>query len=77
MQVCVTPVLRTLLVLNNNADLKAIAVRLMFKLWLLQPRVYTYLQKIIQEKTLSLSHQAWVELQLARAVTIRDICRER
>ena len=72
-----TPVLRTLLVLNNNADLKAIAVRLMFKLWLLQPRVYTYLQKIIQEKTLSLSHQAWVELQLARAVTIRDICRER
>ena len=70
-------VLGVLLVLNNISELKAITLRLMFKLWKSQLRVFPQLHKLLQEKTLSLSPEAWTELQLAKAVTIRDICRKR
>ena len=63
--------------LNNTAGLKAVSLRLMFKLWQRQPRVFTKLLKLIEEKSLSLSRGALVELQWTKAVTIRDICRER
>lgn len=74
---CVKYALGILLALNNNSELKAITVRLMYKLWLFQPRVYPQLYKILQDRSLSLNAKALEELRVSKAVTIRDICRER
>ncbi|XP_046860835.1 focadhesin-like isoform X2 [Xenia sp. Carnegie-2017] len=76
-QMCVKYALGILLALNNNFELKAITVRLMYKLWLFQPRVYPQLYKLLQDRPLSLNAKALEELQVSKAVTIRDICRER
>ncbi|XP_077988625.1 focadhesin-like [Glandiceps talaboti] len=78
-KVCVGPVLKTLQTFGVATSMSAIVVRLITALWKLQDRCFPHLQKLLTltlKKTKSESDLI-DDVLLAKAVSVRDVCRER
>ncbi|XP_053321855.1 focadhesin [Spea bombifrons] len=79
-KVCVPQILRALQMLGSTSQLQPITLRLMTSLWEKQDRVYPELQKWIamtDTHSLSAGKETQWEKTVAKAATIRDICRQR
>uniref|UniRef100_A0A8D0LCD1 Focadhesin n=1 Tax=Sphenodon punctatus TaxID=8508 RepID=A0A8D0LCD1_SPHPU len=79
-KVCVAQILRAIHVLGSTPKLQAITLRLMTLLWEKQDRVYPELQKfmaISDMSSLAVSKDVQWEKVIAKAASIRDICRQR
>ncbi|XP_068090504.1 focadhesin [Hyperolius riggenbachi] len=79
-KVCVPQILRSLQMIGNAAKLQPLALRLMTSLWEKQDRVYPELQKLIaiaNSQCLSTGKETQWEKTVAKAATIRDICKQR
>uniref|UniRef100_A0A674MNC5 Focadhesin n=1 Tax=Takifugu rubripes TaxID=31033 RepID=A0A674MNC5_TAKRU len=68
----------TLSMLASAPKMSAVAMRLLTALWKIQDRIYPELQVLLgQDRKVVVGRDAQWEQTLARAVCIRDICRER
>uniref|UniRef100_A0A670ZN86 Focadhesin n=1 Tax=Pseudonaja textilis TaxID=8673 RepID=A0A670ZN86_PSETE len=79
-KVCVAQILRVLQVLGNTPKLQAVTLRLMTCLWEKQDRVYPELQRFMamsEMASLSVSKDTQWEKLIAKAASIRDICKQR
>ncbi|XP_015264045.1 PREDICTED: focadhesin [Gekko japonicus] len=79
-KVCVAQILRALQVLGSTPKLQAITLRLMTSLWEKQDRVYPELQRFMSMcdmTSLSVSKSTQWEKIIAKAASIRDICKQR
>ncbi|XP_064410837.1 focadhesin isoform X2 [Latimeria chalumnae] len=79
-KVCVAQILHALKMLGNAPKLRAVALRLMTALWEKQDRVYPELQKfmaLIDKPSLSIGKEDHWEQIIAKAASIRDICKHR
>uniref|UniRef100_A0A670K9E5 Focadhesin n=1 Tax=Podarcis muralis TaxID=64176 RepID=A0A670K9E5_PODMU len=79
-KVCVAQILRALQVLGNTPELQAVALRLMTSLWEKQDRVYPELQRFMAMSdmaSLSVGKDTQWEKVIAKAASIRDICKQR
>ncbi|KAM3938350.1 focadhesin [Leptodactylus fuscus] len=79
-KVCVPQILRALQMIGNASQLQSITLRLMTSLWEKQDRVYPELQKLIAKvdsQCLSTGKEIQWEKTVAKAATIRDICKQR
>ncbi|XP_078070402.1 focadhesin isoform X2 [Mustelus asterias] len=79
-KVCVAQIIRALQMLWKTTKLKAISLRLMTVLWENQDRVYPELQKfmaLVDVPSMSLAKEDQWEQMIAKAASIRDICRKR
>lgn len=77
-QLCVGPVLKTIQSLSMSPPLRPISLRLLYKLWQRQNRVFPHLQKVLSSEDTGVKDvDISMELQIAKAATIRDICIER
>ncbi|XP_044516611.1 focadhesin isoform X2 [Gracilinanus agilis] len=79
-QVCVAQILRVIQVLGNTPQLRAVTLRLMTSLWEKQDRVYPELQRFMalsDVPSLSVGKEIQWEKLIAKAASIRDICRQR
>ncbi|CAI9543086.1 unnamed protein product, partial [Staurois parvus] len=77
-KVCVPQILRSLQMIGSTSKLQPIVMRLMTSLWEKQDRVYPELQKLIavaDSQCLSIGKETQWEKTVAKAATIRDICR--
>uniref|UniRef100_A0A8D0BRD5 Focadhesin n=1 Tax=Salvator merianae TaxID=96440 RepID=A0A8D0BRD5_SALMN len=79
-KVCVSQILRALQLLGSSPKLQAVALRLMTSLWEKQDRVYPELQRFMalsDMASLSVSKDVQWEKVIAKAASIRDICKQR
>ncbi|XP_062985286.1 focadhesin [Elgaria multicarinata webbii] len=79
-KVCVAQILRALQVLGSTPKLQAVTLRLMTSLWEKQDRVYPELQRFMAMSdmaSLSVSKDTQWEKVIAKAASIRDICKQR
>ncbi|XP_072446311.1 focadhesin [Chiloscyllium punctatum] len=79
-KVCVAQIIRALQMLWKTTRLKAVSLRLMTILWENQDRVYPELQKfmaLVDVPSVSCVKEDHWEQMIAKAATIRDICRKR
>ncbi|MEE6510600.1 hypothetical protein FKM82_030580 [Ascaphus truei] len=79
-KVCVAQILRALHMLGSTSKLQPIALRLMTSLWEKQDRIYPELQKLIamsDMRSMSTAKDTQWEKTVAKAATIRDVCRQR
>uniref|UniRef100_UPI00398F1918 focadhesin n=1 Tax=Pristiophorus japonicus TaxID=55135 RepID=UPI00398F1918 len=79
-KVCVAQIIRALQMLWKTTKLKAISLRLMTTLWENQDRVYPELQKfmaLVDVPSVSLAKEDQWEQMIAKAASIRDICKKR
>ncbi|XP_061486839.1 focadhesin [Rhineura floridana] len=79
-KVCVAQILRALQVLGSTPKLQAVTLRLMTSLWEKQDRVYPELQRFMAMSDmayLSVSKDTQWEKVIAKAASIRDICKQR
>uniref|UniRef100_A0A803SR82 Focadhesin n=1 Tax=Anolis carolinensis TaxID=28377 RepID=A0A803SR82_ANOCA len=79
-KVCVAQILRALQVLGSTPTLQAVTLRLMTSLWEKQDRVYPELQRFMAMSdmaSLSVSKDTQWEKVVAKAASIRDICKQR
>ncbi|XP_040273158.1 focadhesin [Bufo bufo] len=79
-KVCVPQILRALQMIGSTSKLQPITLRLMTSLWEKQDRVYPELQKLIAKadsQSLSIGKETQWEKTVAKAATIRDICKQR
>ncbi|XP_066460428.1 focadhesin [Eleutherodactylus coqui] len=79
-KVCVPQILRTLQMIGSTPQLQPITLRLMTSLWEKQDRVYPELQKLITKadsQCQSIGKETQWEKTVAKAATIRDICKQR
>ncbi|XP_056883084.1 focadhesin [Takifugu flavidus] len=77
-KLCISMVLQTLSMLASAPKMSAVAMRLLTALWKIQDRIYPELQVLLgQDRKVVVGRDAQWEQTLARAVCIRDICRER
>ncbi|XP_018420967.1 PREDICTED: focadhesin [Nanorana parkeri] len=79
-KVCVPQILRSLQMIGSASKLQPVVLRLMTSLWEKQDRVYPELQKLIaaaDSQCLSTGKETQWEKTVAKAATIRDICRQR
>ncbi|XP_069486861.1 focadhesin [Ambystoma mexicanum] len=79
-KVCVAQILRVIQVLGNTPKLQGIALRLMTSLWEKQDRVYPELQKLMAMSDMpsaSIGKDIQWEKTIAKAASIRDICKQR
>ncbi|XP_017574339.1 focadhesin isoform X2 [Pygocentrus nattereri] len=77
---CIPQVLHVLQTLASTPKLRAVALRLLTKLWQKQDRVYPDLQKLmalLEKSSVVVGKETQWEQILARAACVRDICRER
>uniref|UniRef100_A0A8B9KE04 Focadhesin n=1 Tax=Astyanax mexicanus TaxID=7994 RepID=A0A8B9KE04_ASTMX len=77
---CIPQVLHVLQALASSPKLRAVALRLLTSLWQKQDRVYPDLQKlmaVLEKSSVVVGKEAQWEQILARAASVRDICRER
>lgn len=77
---CVSQILRALQMLGSTPKLRAVVLRLMTSLWEIQDRVYPELQKFIgmlDKPSMSIGKEDQWEQILAKAASIRDICKQR
>ncbi|XP_041419597.1 focadhesin isoform X2 [Xenopus laevis] len=79
-KVCVAQILRVFQMLGSTSKLQPIALRLMTSLWEKQDRIYPELQKMMalsDTQSLATGKDTLWEKMLAKAATVRDICRQR
>ncbi|XP_069782843.1 focadhesin isoform X2 [Narcine bancroftii] len=79
-KVCVAQIIHVLQVMWKTQKLKAISLRLMTILWENQDRVYPELQKymaLVEVPAVSCAKEDHWEQLIAKAVSIREICRKR
>ncbi|XP_072373033.1 focadhesin isoform X2 [Scyliorhinus torazame] len=79
-KVCVAQIIRALQMLWKTTKLKAVSLRLMTILWENQDRVYPELQKfmaLVDVPSMSLAKEDQWEQMIAKAASIRDICKKR
>ncbi|XP_069818133.1 focadhesin [Dendropsophus ebraccatus] len=79
-KVCVPQILRALQIISSTSQLQPITLRLMTSLWEKQDRIYPELQKMIAKadsQFLSTGKEIQWEKTVAKAATIRDICKQR
>lgn len=79
-KVCVAQILRVIQVLGNTPKLRGIALRLLTSLWEKQDRVYPELQKFMARSDIpstSVGKDILWEKTIAKAASIRDICKQR
>ncbi|XP_065262423.1 focadhesin isoform X2 [Emys orbicularis] len=79
-QVCIAQILRLIQVLGSTPKLRPITLRLMTSLWEKQDRVYPELQRFMAMSnmpSLSIGKDTLWEKVIAKAASIRDICRQR
>nr|XP_033775395.1 focadhesin isoform X2 [Geotrypetes seraphini] len=79
-KVCVAQILRAIQILGSTPKLRAIALRLMTSLWEKQDRVYSELQRFMAISDMSsqlVGREVLWEKTIAKAASIRDICRQR
>ncbi|KAJ7335439.1 hypothetical protein JRQ81_013380 [Phrynocephalus forsythii] len=79
-KVCVAQILRVLQVLGSTPKLQAVTLRLMTSLWEKQDRVYPELQRFMAMSdvaSLSVGKDTQWEKLMAKAASIRDICKQR
>ncbi|KAK1174956.1 focadhesin [Acipenser oxyrinchus oxyrinchus] len=77
---CISQILRALQMLGSTPKLRAVVLRLMTSLWEMQDRVYPELQKFIgmlDKPSMSIGKEDQWEQILAKAASIRDICKQR
>uniref|UniRef100_A0A674K139 Focadhesin n=2 Tax=Terrapene triunguis TaxID=2587831 RepID=A0A674K139_9SAUR len=79
-KVCIAQILRLIQVLGSTPKLRPITLRLMTSLWEKQDRVYPELQRFMAMSnmpSLSIGKDTLWEKVIAKAASIRDICRQR
>ncbi|KAG8455075.1 hypothetical protein GDO86_001338 [Hymenochirus boettgeri] len=79
-KVCVSQILRVLQMLGNVSNLQPIVLRLMTSLWEKQDRIYPELQKVMAfsaSQSIATGKEILWEKMLAKAATVREICRHR
>ncbi|KAM5300199.1 focadhesin isoform 2-T2 [Ctenodactylus gundi] len=79
-KVCIGQILRVIQLLGTTPQLKAITLRLLTCLWEKQDRVYPELQRSMATSdmpSLSVSKELQWEKLIAKAASIRDICKQR
>uniref|UniRef100_A0A8C0HBS2 Focadhesin n=1 Tax=Chelonoidis abingdonii TaxID=106734 RepID=A0A8C0HBS2_CHEAB len=79
-KVCIAQILRVIQVLGSTPKLRPITLRLMTSLWEKQDRVYPELQRFMAMSnmpSLSIGKDTLWEKVIAKAASIRDICRQR
>ncbi|XP_058528224.1 focadhesin [Ochotona princeps] len=79
-KVCIGQILRVIQLLGTTPQLRAVTLRLLTSLWEKQDRVYPELQRFMAMSdvpSLSLSKEVQWEKLIAKAASIRDICKQR
>ncbi|EMP34040.1 hypothetical protein UY3_08786 [Chelonia mydas] len=79
-KVCIAQILHVIQVLGSTPKLRPITLRLMTSLWEKQDRVYPELQRFMAKSdmpSLSIGKDTLWEKVIAKAASIRDICRQR
>lgn len=79
-KVCVGQILRIIQLLGTTPQLRAVTLRLLTSLWEKQDRVYPELQRFMAMSdvpSLTVSKEVQWEKQIAKAASIRDICKQR
>ncbi|KAB0360382.1 hypothetical protein FD754_004538 [Muntiacus muntjak] len=79
-QVCIGQILRVIQLLGTTPQLKAVTLRLLTSLWEKQDRVYPELQRFMAMSdvpSLSVGKEVQWEKLIAKAASIRDICKQR
>ncbi|XP_069330347.1 focadhesin isoform X3 [Eulemur rufifrons] len=79
-QVCVGQILRVIQLLGTTPQLRAVTLRLLTSLWEKQDRVYPELQRFMAMSdvpSLSVGKEVQWEKLIAKAASIRDICKQR
>ncbi|KAK7082986.1 hypothetical protein SK128_010214 [Halocaridina rubra] len=69
-KLCVALVLKTLLALWASGSLRPLVLRLVYDLWTVEPRTYSYLSQLICDKSINTN-----EIQIARAYVVANICK--
>ncbi|XP_071541136.1 focadhesin-like isoform X1 [Panulirus ornatus] len=69
-KLCVALVLKTLLAFWSSGSLRPLVLRLVFDLWTVEPRTYSYLSQLIHDKSINTS-----EIQIARAFVVASVCK--
>ncbi|XP_055973127.1 focadhesin [Sorex fumeus] len=79
-KVCVGQILRVIQLLGTTPQLRAVSLRLLTSLWEKQDRVYPELQRFMAMSdmpSLSVGKEVQWEKLIAKAASIRDICKQR
>ncbi|XP_012925111.2 focadhesin [Heterocephalus glaber] len=79
-KVCIGQILRVIQLLGSTPQLRAVTLRLLTSLWEKQDRVYPELQRFIAMSdmpSLSVGKELQWEKLIAKAASIRDICKQR
>ncbi|XP_040819818.1 focadhesin isoform X2 [Ochotona curzoniae] len=79
-KVCIGQILRVIQLLGTTPQLRAVTLRLLTSLWEKQDRVYPELQRFMAMSdvpSLSVSKEVQWEKLIAKAASIRDICKQR
>nr|XP_053648453.1 uncharacterized protein LOC128699746 [Cherax quadricarinatus] len=69
-KLCVALVLKTLLAFWSSGSLRPLVLRLVYDLWTVEPRTYSYLSQLIHDKSINTN-----EIQIARAFIVASICK--
>ncbi|XP_045738437.2 focadhesin isoform X3 [Mirounga angustirostris] len=79
-KVCIGQILRVIQLLGTTPQLRAVTLRLLTSLWEKQDRVYPELQRLMATSdvpSLSVGREVQWEKLIAKAASIRDICKQR
>ncbi|KAK2510001.1 hypothetical protein MC885_019365, partial [Smutsia gigantea] len=79
-KVCIGQILRAIQLLGTAPQLRAVTLRLLTSLWEKQDRVYPELQRLMAVSdvpSLSVGKEVQWEKLIAKAASIRDICKQR
>ncbi|XP_042226964.1 focadhesin-like [Homarus americanus] len=71
-KLCVALVLKTLLAFWSSGSLRPLVLRLMYDLWTVEPRTYSYLSQLIHDKSINTN-----EIQIARTYVVSSVCRSK
>lgn len=71
-KLCVALVLKTLLALWGSGSLRPLVLRLVYDLWTVEPRTYSYLSQLINDRSINSA-----EVQIARAFVVTSICKSK
>lgn len=69
--------LRTIQTIGQSPPLKPVSLRLMCKLWQLQNRVFPHLQQALDAVETNVGAELNLEIQIAKAACLLDICKLR
>lgn len=63
--------------MGQTAPLKPLSLRLMCKLWQSQNRIFPHLQRALNTVDIQVGVELGLEIQIAKAACVLDICRTR